>query len=746
MAEQRPVASNRMVSSAGPRPPAAASLTPKEVLAILRRYMLQIILLTVVGMVAGGAIWYILKEFAPRYTARTYIEVLPPVETDPMTIGAVQVQEKILYGHRLTMANLIKQQSMLQDLLERDKVKETDWWLKSMGEDGTKAVKYLGRNLGAVAQRDSGFVEISMSCRKDVEAALIVNEMLALFLSQQGESTRTDVRDKLNRLEEQRVRVDTELRQAEGALDDVRKAWGIADLERPAGRYFQHTITLKLNQLELQKNELDLAIRTTQAEIQTLERIVTQPIAEQVEHAIERDPVMLVLAEQRDFQEARLTSILTKFGENHREVRQTQELIRGIEGQRLARKSVIAEQTRRANLANAQDRLVILGQRGEELEKLRQGADAKERDLNAARVQYDQRLKIRDERTAMVDLIQEQIEKLKIILNDPETPKVRQVGLAPKPLEQVTSRKWWLWIPAGTVLGFLAGVGIAFLRELANDLVRTPRDVSRYVRIPLLGVIPDSAEDSAVRGVDLCHVISRAPYSIISESYRRCRTNLKLSGSGESRKTLLVTSGSAGDGKTCVAVNLATAFVAEGRKALLIDANFRQPSLQKAFPRSAGGGLEGEPIDQGFGLSSALMGQCTYRQAVRSGGVEGLDVIDTGLLPPNPGELLGSVRMAELLDDARKDYDYIVIDSAPVLLVSDAKVLARLVDATVLVFNAAATRRGAAQRCVRELLEIGGKVVGSVLFGAHSLKGGYFQEQYRSYQRYQKAQLAGARG
>jgi capsular exopolysaccharide synthesis family protein len=299
-----------------------------------------------------------------------------------------------------------------------------------------------------------------------------------------------------------------------------------------------------------------------------------------------------------------------------------------------------------------------------------------------------------------------------------------------------------LWFPLGTILGFLLSITIAFLTELTDDKVRTPRDVSKYLHIPLLGVIPDAAEDRDVRGVDLTRVVSQAPYSLISESYRQCKANLKLSGTGESLKTILVTSGAAGDGKTCVAANLASAYVAADRKVLLIDANFRQPTLERVFPAS-GSGPEG--LGAGFGLSSLLVGQCGTNEAIRSSGIEGLDIIDAGLLPPNPAEILGSVRMAEMLGELRNSYDLIIIDGPPVLLISDPKVLAKYVDATIVVVNAAATHRGAALRMIRELEEVDANVVGCVLMAAASLKGGYFQEQYKSYRRYQeKLQVAGA--
>ena len=726
------------------RPPATAGMTPREAFGVLRRYMVLIIGLTIFGLIVGGVGCWLLRTHLPRYTAQTYIEVLPPVQTDPMevTTGIMGVGRDIIYGHRLSIANIIKQQNTLEGLLGRDTVKNTTWYA-SMGDLPTR-VNYLAKYLSAVAHKDAPYVEVSMTCGDPQEAADIVNEMVNMFINTQSATKKKEVSDELSVLQARENRIQDELRQAETAMEDVRKAWGITDIDQSRTNYLKHTVTLKLDQLELQKSELELIIKQLEADIQVFDQLAKGPINVQIERIVEADPVMISLAQQLAFTDARKASVLSKFGENHREVRQLQELKDEIALKREMRGAEIGEQTRQANLADAKDRLIIYKERYAELEKMRQETMAKQRDLDAARIQYEQRAKIRDERVEMLAEIKLSIEKMRIIHDEPETAKVRALGDALKPLRMVFSREWWLWFPSGTVLGFLFSTGLAFLLELADDKVRTPRTVSRYLHIPLLGVVPDASVDRDVRGVDLCRVVSRAPYSLISESYRQCRANLKLSGSGESLKTLLVTSGSPGDGKTSVAVNLATAFVAENKKVLLIDANFRQPTTEKLFPKSDAGRLDDEGLSVGFGLSSVLVGQCSAQQAIRSSGIEGLDIIDAGLLPPNPAELLGSVRMEEMLKQQRNNYDYIVLDSPPVLLISDAKVLAKRVDATVVVLNAAATHRGAAQRTIRELEDVDANVIGCVLLGAPALKGGYFQEQSKSYRRYQeKMQFAG---
>lgn len=741
MVKKRPTVAGRTLRPSGARTAAAAALTPKEVLGMLRRHLWLIIFMTILGGAAGGGGWYLVRRYLPLYRAETAVEVLPPVETDPMDIVTAQVQQDIQYGHRVLLANQMKSQVMLRKLLDpilSPDMRATKWFTQQRREDPEEAIKDLEKNLNAFPHREAPHIVVSMTCANAGEAALIANEMVRLFARQRSDAETGDVREKLIDLTARQSAVEKEIADSEGAMKRVRDDTGITDLERSAGRYFQHTITLRLNDLELQESELTLAIKQLQTDIENLRALAEGPITEQIEHAIERDPVMVSLAQQEAFLEAQLSGQLTKFGESHRVVRQTQELIGEIGQKGSQRKTQIAEQTRRANLYSASDSLRVLEGRLTELQRLRAEAMEKQKALDEARSRYEQPLKIRDERIETLNQIKMQIEKLRIMLEDPETPKVRPLGEALPPLEMVISRHMLLWIPGGTMLGLVFSLSLAFLIEMLNDLVRTPSDVRRFLHLPLLGVIPDADEDRAVDDVDLCHVVDEAPYSLLGESYRRCRTNIDLSGD-TAPKTLLIASGDAGDGKTSVACNLASAFVAKYEKVLLIDANLRQPSLHLAFPRSNADDAGGQRRP---GLTSLLTGQCDSHEAIRPSAVEGLDLIYAGPPTPNPAELLASHRMRELIESVLNSYDRIIIDSPPVLLVSDVKILARLVDATLLVFNAATAKRGAAQRTIFELQEVGANVVGCVLFAAEAMKGGYFRQQFRAYRKYLKPQSA----
>src|SRR4030042_6839723 len=122
MADEKPMVQTMRVRPAVARPPATVGMTPSEVFGVLRRYMVLIIGLTIFGLIVGGVGCWLLRTYLPKYTASTYVEVLPPVQTDPMVISTPLVQKDIKYGYRLSIAGLIKQQRPLEDLLTRDRV------------------------------------------------------------------------------------------------------------------------------------------------------------------------------------------------------------------------------------------------------------------------------------------------------------------------------------------------------------------------------------------------------------------------------------------------------------------------------------------------------------------------------------------------------------------------------------------------------------------------------------------------
>jgi capsular polysaccharide biosynthesis protein len=360
-----------------------------------KRIILPIVSLIVLGLIVGAVSWFLLLKYYPKYTARTFIKVLPPVEKDPAVISSAMVNRDIQYGHRVSVANLIKRQSTLQELLDRDKIRETEWF-KRLGKSRTvrigEAYKDLMKRFGVSAQRDADFVSLSMTCSDKQEAADIVNEMVDMFLASQGSAKQKEVADKLATLKAQRVTVQRELRLAEETLDGIRKNSGFTDLEE---RTYPDPITARLIRLELEQDNCILEIAQQQANIKNLEK-----------HAEK------------------------------------------------------AESQSRENLNNVRDYLIVLESKLDKLKELQNEASRQKRLLDLARVQYEQQVKIRDERRDMLDELKSHIEKRVIMHDDPETSKVQFAGYAPVPLD-ISSPKWNVFIPAGAIAGLILGIALA---------------------------------------------------------------------------------------------------------------------------------------------------------------------------------------------------------------------------------------------------------------------------------------------
>jgi capsular exopolysaccharide synthesis family protein len=158
---------------------------------------------------------------------------------------------------------------------------------------------------------------------------------------------------------------------------------------------------------------------------------------------------------------------------------------------------------------------------------------------------------------------------------------------------------------------------------------------------------------------------------------------------------------------------------------LLIDCNFRRPGLRRAFPE-----LRPE------GLSNILVGQGKAEELIHQSSVPNLDLLGSGPMPPTPWELLGSRYMQELIALVKSKYDRVLLDGPPALLVSDALVLARLVDGVILVAQASENTKGALRRAREQLLRINARVQGAILNGVRAQPGGYYREQYREFYEY----------
>lgn len=254
-------------------------------------------------------------------------------------------------------------------------------------------------------------------------------------------------------------------------------------------------------------------------------------------------------------------------------------------------------------------------------------------------------------------------------------------------------------LAVGLVLGLLLGVGVALLRNVLDTKIRGDHDIRALTDQPLLGTI---AFDENLPQHPV--VVADDPLSAPSEAIRRLRTNLQFVDVSGSAKTIVITSSISGEGKTTTSINLAVSLAAAGSTVLLIDADLRRPSVATCL------GMEGRA-----GLTSVLIGRASVDDVTQQWRGTNLHVLPSGPVPPNPSELLGSTAMVNLLGDLGRYFDVILMDSPPLLPVTDATVLTKHSDGCLVVVGADRVHRGQLTESLRNLETAGATLFGVVL-------------------------------
>jgi polysaccharide biosynthesis transport protein len=277
--------------------------------------------------------------------------------------------------------------------------------------------------------------------------------------------------------------------------------------------------------------------------------------------------------------------------------------------------------------------------------------------------------------------------------------------------------------PFDVALGFAGGsflaIWYASVRDRIDDRIRGRRSLESASGIPNLAEIPRVKHWRKRKHQDLAPVAE--PNGVAAEGYRTLRTNLQFVDRSEDVRVIAITSPNAGEGRSTTAANFAVSLAQSGRRVVAVSADLRRPRLHELFE-----------LDNEIGLTSILSGSTPAAEAIRKiFQLPLLRVLPSGPLPPNPAEVLSSDEFGSVLAQLRGFAEYVVIDTAPVLPVTDALVVAPRADAVVLVVGAFATRRGAARRAVDALEQVNAKVIGTVL-NEFDPKKARFDHRYRS--------------
>jgi polysaccharide biosynthesis transport protein len=285
------------------------------------------------------------------------------------------------------------------------------------------------------------------------------------------------------------------------------------------------------------------------------------------------------------------------------------------------------------------------------------------------------------------------MEQISVIM---QVENVSVVDAAAIPLEPVSPRKLLNTVVAFAV-GLFAAFGLAFLAEYLDRSIKDPQEAQAVLGTAVMGVIPRVPGERLFASSD--------PRSPASEAFRTMRTNIQYMGIDHQMRVLLVTGVNPSCGKSTVSANLAVTIAQTGARVLLIDADLRKPTQHEIFGIAAEPGLTGLMVNDSLAVEGVIV----------SSEHDNLDLLSSGHIPPYPAELLASEKMAALLERLAGQYDYLVIDSPPVIAVTDAAVLSKLVDGVLFVLDHGRVTREEASAAFEQLKNVQARIIGLVL-------------------------------
>jgi succinoglycan biosynthesis transport protein ExoP len=554
--------------------------------------------------------------------------------------------------------------------------------------------------------RNSQLVVVRFTSPSAAFAAKVANTLANTYIEND-----LDARYKMTRtasawLEGQLAGLKDKLTQSESALQGFREQQGIVNIEEAAQSGVGQQIALLQSRL--------IEARTRRAEVEATNKII-QDAASKGDLASQ--PTLLNNAQvtnaksQANQAARKFAEVTQRYGREHPRYMEADSdvksaadnLQRQIEAvvasvtQELARASSTEKTLERA-LSNARGNVVNINRKEFEL-------GVYEREVAANRQMYDMFMQ-RTKETAIASNLQSVVARVvdaAVVPTGPIKPKKRMI------------------VAIALLLGLLAGVMLALLREMLDNTLKASDDVEARLKLPLLTVLPMLAKKETERSVSSRFVLD-SPNSLYSEAIRTARTGVLLSSIDLPSRTLVVTSSVPGEGKTTFSSNLAMAH-AQTKKTLLIDADMRRPSIAKNY------GLEPWTV----GLSELVSGNATLQESLHKVADSNLMVMPSGVIPPNPLELLHSERFAKTLLVLAKHFEIIIIDSPPVELVSDAMVIAALASGVIFVTKAHSTPLPLARKALQRLRAGNVHIVGVVLNALDFKKAEQYYGEYSGY-------------
>ncbi len=588
-------------------------------------------------------------------------------------------------------------------------------------------VQALRQSISVNHITDTDIIELKMKAHSSFEAAFLANAVAEEYYKQSLKFSRGEVSEVRQFLEEQLDNVRYKLAQSEELLKEYKETQKTVALgdetvklveqiaEFRAFYYEAETeLSANLRRLDFLRKKLSDTKSTLVASIQD----VTSPILKQFENQISQKYGLIASLKARS---APGTDVAIKSLEDEIDQIKARQI---EEARKIASSGAIPLDPIRTNqqlvdrIIEVETEIKSLTAKAEAWQDIIDEADYKlegvpEKELILARLTRDAKLNEK-----IFIMLNEKFEESRIS-EAGKTANVRIIDPAKPPKAPFKPNKR-LNIILGIILGLGLGVAVSFLLEFLDDSIKTGEDIER-MGLVLLGTIPVvkmgeiakklKREGKVYSKEDMEKVESKlitrfSPKSPVSEAYRSLRTNIHFANLDRPNKAILVSSSATKEGKSTTAANLAITIAQMGSKTLLVDSDLRRPAIHNFFK-----------MERSYGLTNYLIGTLNFDEVIKKSDINNLDIITCGDIPPNPSEMLASKAMRNFIEEAKKRYDMVLLDSPPIIAVTDAAILSTRVDGVILVIASGFVNRREVQRAITLLRNVNSRILGVLLNG-----------------------------
>lgn len=643
------------------------------------------------------AFYVIRKPTVPMYEATSKI-VLASGRLQDIVPRAPQLQSLDLE----TQIEIIKTTPVLSKVIQQLGL--------SNAEEGTSefkaAVNGLRNSLDIKFVGDTLIATITTTSSDPFLARDIANAVAQAYIDYDRESRLQTGRDAVAWLTEEIADINTRLRNAEKAFQDFKEKESIVTLNIKQSEDVSELTKLNSNYVSVksERMELEAILKHLREDSLTVTEVPADVLATQSLRGLNSQLVSLQMqiAEKQKIFKDKYPAII-KLNSDIEFI--NQKLVEELQGQLKALKA--QEDIFLNALDVKKSRVLNLGEK--EIEYLNL-----EREVTINRGLYD--------------LLLTRVQELSLVDNS-NFNNIRILEYAELPTTSIKDKKS-LTIALGVVLGLMLGIGSAFFLEYMDKSIHTPDDVSRVLGLSVLGLVP---LDKKAKNTSPPPIIATDENkSAAAEAYRTLSTNFLFSGSNEFDatssdspslpQTVLITSVGPKEGKSITTLNLGVALAQTGQKVLLVDADLRRPVLHRVFE-----------ANRLKGLSTVFADEVTIEEAIVETSIPNLKILPSGPRSPNPVAILSSIKMKEIFANLRGDYDFILIDSAPMLGLADGIALANIVDAALLVIKAGSTAPKPVEIVARQLQQVNGNLLWVVLNSVNLSKDRYYYYHYYYY-------------